>query len=31
MITKDMTITEIVSKYPKTVEVFQRYDMGCFG
>lgn len=31
MITKDMTITEIVSKYPKTVEVFQRYGMGCFG
>ncbi len=31
MITKDMGITEIVSKYPKTVDVFQSYGMGCFG
>jgi len=31
LITKDMTITEIVSKYPETVEVFQEYGMGCFG
>lgn len=31
MITKDMGITEIVSQYPETVEVFQSYGMGCFG
>lgn len=31
MITKDMSITEIVNMYPQTVEVFQRYGMHCFG
>lgn len=31
MITKDMSITDIVEKYPQTVEVFQRYGMHCFG
>lgn len=31
LITKDMTITEIVSQYPETVGVFQEYGMGCFG
>lgn len=31
MITKDMTITDIVEKYPDTVPVFQRYGMHCFG
>jgi hybrid cluster-associated redox disulfide protein len=31
MITKEMNIIEIVNKYPETVEVFQRYGMGCFG
>lgn len=31
MITKDMSITEVVEKYPQTVEVFQRYGMHCFG
>lgn len=31
LITKDMSITEIVSKYPQTVAVFQEYGMGCFG
>lgn len=28
-ITKDMTMGYIVKEYPKTVEVFQRYGMGC--
>lgn len=31
MITKDMSITEIVSKYPQTVDVFVKYGMSCFG
>ena len=31
MITKDMTITDIVEKYPEAVEVFSAYGMGCFG
>ncbi|QCX32807.1 DUF1858 domain-containing protein [Caloramator sp. E03] len=31
MITKDMPITDIVSKYPETVEVFASYGMGCIG
>jgi hybrid cluster-associated redox disulfide protein len=31
MITKDMGITEIVSKYPQTVDVFMHYGMGCIG
>lgn len=31
MITKDMSIIEIVSKYPETVEVFSAYGMGCIG
>lgn len=31
MITKDMSITEIVSDYPQTVDVFRRYGMSCFG
>lgn len=30
-ITKEMTITEAVSQFPKTVPVFRRYGMGCFG
>ncbi len=30
-ITADMTITDIVSQYPNTVPVFQRYGMHCFG
>ncbi len=30
-ITKDMTITQVVTKFPKTVEVFRRHGMGCFG
>lgn len=28
---KEMNITEVVDKYPETVEVFQRYGMHCFG
>ena len=31
LITKDMTITDIVSEYPQTISVFQQYGMGCFG
>lgn len=30
-ITKNMTIAEAVDKYPDTVEVFNRYGMGCLG
>ncbi|TDT47634.1 DUF1858 domain-containing protein [Fonticella tunisiensis] len=31
MITKDMSITDIVMKYPETAEVFASYGMGCIG
>ena len=31
MITGTETITEVVDKYPQTVEVFQKYGMHCFG
>lgn len=31
MITKEMGIVEIVSKYPQTVPVFQSHGMGCLG
>lgn len=31
MITKEMSIIDIVNKYPQTVEVFQRFGMGCIG
>lgn len=31
LITKDMSITEIVEKYPKTAEVFIKHGMHCFG
>ena len=30
MITKDMTIQEIVARYPETIPVFERYGLGCF-
>ncbi|NLF83517.1 MAG: DUF1858 domain-containing protein [Candidatus Gastranaerophilales bacterium] len=30
-ITKDMSIVEIVQKYPQTLEVFARYGLGCIG
>ncbi len=28
-ITKDMTIQEIVARYPKSIPVFERYGLGC--
>lgn len=31
MITKYMSITEVVDKYPETAEVFMNYGMHCFG
>jgi len=31
MITKDMSIGEIVEKYPDTVQVFRDFNMGCLG
>jgi hydrid cluster protein-associated redox disulfide domain len=31
MITKDMSITDVVDKYPETAEVFQEFGMHCFG
>jgi len=31
IITKEMSITEIVQKYPKTVEIFMQHGMGCLG
>lgn len=30
-ISKDMSILEVVQKYPATIEVFRKYGMGCFG
>ena len=30
-ITKEMTIGEVVRQFPQTVEVFNRYGMGCLG
>ncbi len=30
-ITKEMTIGEVVRDFPETVEVFNRYGMGCLG
>lgn len=30
-ITKDMGLLEIVQNYPETLEVFQRYGLGCIG
>ena len=31
MITKDMSIGEIVEQYPPTVQVFKDFGMGCLG
>lgn len=31
MITKDMSITDAVERYPKAADVFNRYGMHCFG
>lgn len=30
-ITKDMRIKEVVEKYPKTLEVFAKYEFHCIG
>jgi hybrid cluster-associated redox disulfide protein len=30
-ITKDMSIVEVVSKYPQTSEVFMSFGMACLG
>ena len=30
-ITKDMGLIEIVQAYPETIEVFQKYGLGCIG
>ncbi len=30
-ITKEMNILEIVQKYPQSIEVFQKYGLGCIG
>lgn len=31
MITKEMSIMEVVQKYPQTAVIFQRHGMGCLG
>ena len=31
IITKDMTITDIVSKFPETVEIFMKHGLHCVG
>jgi hybrid cluster-associated redox disulfide protein len=31
VITKEMSIIDIVENHPQTVEVFQNYGMGCIG
>jgi hybrid cluster-associated redox disulfide protein len=30
-ITRDMTIEEVVSKYPETIKVFMQAGLGCLG
>ena len=30
-ITKEMGLIEIVQNYPKTIEIFQKYGLGCIG
>lgn len=30
-ITEDMTIKEVIEKYPQTAPVFAKYNMGCIG
>jgi hybrid cluster-associated redox disulfide protein len=30
-ITKDMTIREVIEKYPETATVFAKYNIGCIG
>ncbi|MBN1898221.1 MAG: DUF1858 domain-containing protein [Spirochaetes bacterium] len=31
MITKDMSITDAINKYPETIPVLQSYGLGCLG
>ncbi|MCW2277425.1 DUF1858 domain-containing protein [Heliophilum fasciatum] len=31
MLVKEMTISEVVGKYPQTVPVFMSFGMGCLG
>ena len=31
MINKDMTIMEIIQKYPEAIPVLQDYNLGCLG
>ena len=31
VITKEMSIIEIVQSYPQTIEVFRSYGLGCIG
>lgn len=31
MITKEMSIMEVVEKYPQTAAIFQQHGMGCLG
>ena len=30
-VTKEMSILEIIQKYPESLEVFQKYGLGCVG
>ena len=30
-ITEDMNIKEVIEKYPETVSIFAKYNMGCIG
>jgi len=30
-ITEDMTIREVIEKYPETAPVFSKYNIGCIG
>jgi hybrid cluster-associated redox disulfide protein len=30
-ITEDMNIKEVIDKYPETIGVFAKYNMGCIG
>lgn len=31
MITRKMSIEEVVRKYPQTLAIFERYGLGCLG
>lgn len=31
MINKDMSIMEVIQKYPATLAVFQKHNLGCIG